>query len=388
MTCDLRLVLCPLSCTNSLNMLLFIQTPQERGVKLAATPDRILAIDVGSGTQDILLYEEGKPMENCVQMVLPSPTRLVADRIAAATVRRKSIFLSGNTMGGGPNSWAVEEHLRKGFKVYATESAGLSFHDNLEEVRKTGVRITDHPPKRALKIPLRDVDLPALRRALKPFQISLPEAFAAAVQDHGFNPQGSNRRFRFQYWEKFLQSGGNLPDLIYFHPPPYMTRMLALQKNIPGAAVMDTCAAAVWGVLCDPVAAEKLDEGFVALNLGNQHTLGALVRGNRVWGIFEHHTGRMTKEKLGGILERFPGKAVSNDEIFQDQGHGCAYHPGYSRKKGFRFVAVTGPRRSIAEGLGCYMAAPYGNMMLAGCFGLVAALKAKFATEVTETTEK
>jgi uncharacterized protein (DUF1786 family) len=355
---------------------------------LRAIPNRILAIDVGSGTQDILLYEEGKAMENCVQMVLPSPTRLVAEKIAAATILRKNLFLSGNTMGGGPNSWAVEEHLRKGLKVYATEPAALSFHDSLDEVRKRGIRITDHPPRRAVEIPLRDVDLPALRKAFKPFRISLPSALAVAVQDHGFNPRGSNRRFRFQYWEKFLQSGGNLPELIYLDPPPYMTRMLAVQKGIPGTAVMDTCAAALWGVLCDPAVAEKQAEGFVALNLGNQHTLGALIRGNRVWGIFEHHTGRMTPEKLKGILERFPAKAVTNDEIFGAQGHGCAYRPGYSRKKGFRFVAVTGPRRSMVEGLGYYLASPYGNMMLAGCFGLVAALRAKFATEVTETTEK
>jgi hypothetical protein len=38
--------------------------------------------------------------------------------------------------------------------------------------------------------------------------------------------------------------------------------------------------------------------------------------------------------------------------------------------------------------LGYYLAAPHGNMMLAGCFGLVAALKAKLATEITENTEK
>jgi uncharacterized protein (DUF1786 family) len=355
---------------------------------LAAIPQRILAMDIGGGTQDILFYEEGKPPENCVQMILPSPTRLVAQRIAAATARIKNIFLSGNTMGGGPCSWAVVEHLRAGLKVYATEAAALTLHDNLDGVRKSGVRITDHPPKGAVEIALRDVHLPALRKALKPFQISLPQAFAVAVQDHGFNPRGSNRRFRFQYWKNFLQAGGNLTDLIYLHPPPSMTRMLAVQKDIPGAAVMDTCAAAVWGVLCDPAVAEMLKEGLVALNLGNQHTLGALVRQNRVWGIFEHHTGRMTPEKLKKILFRFPRKALTNDEIFQDRGHGCAYHPEYSRKKGFRFVAVTGPRRSLAEGLGCYLAAPHGNMMLAGCFGLVAALKAKLTTEHTETTEE
>jgi len=347
-------------------------------------PQRILAIDVGSGTQDILLYEEGKAMENCVQMVLPSPTRLVAQKIAAATALKKSIFLSGNTMGGGPCSWAAGEHLRAGLKVYATETAALTFSDNLEEVRRQGIQITNRPSRGAIKIPLRDVDLPALRRALRPFQISLPEAFAIAVQDHGFNPQGSNRRFRFQYWEGFLRTGGFLSDLIYQNPPPFMTRMIAVQKDAPGAAVMDTCAAAVWGLLCDPQVAAKREEGFVALNLGNQHALGALIRGNRVWGIFEHHTGQMTREKLRRILERFPRKTLTNGEIFQDQGHGCAFHSDYSRRKGFRFVAVTGPRRSLAEGLGFYMAAPYGNMMLAGCFGLVAALKARLTVENAE----
>ena len=87
-----------------------------------------------------------------------------------------------------------------------------------------------------------------------------------------------------------------------------MTRMVAVQKDAPGAAVMDTCAAAIWGILCDPEVAEKQEEGFIAVNLGNQHTLGALVQGERIWGIFEHHTGRLTREKLVSILDRFPKK--------------------------------------------------------------------------------
>ena len=32
--------------------------------------DRVLAIDVGAGTQDILLWEAGQPMENNVKLVL------------------------------------------------------------------------------------------------------------------------------------------------------------------------------------------------------------------------------------------------------------------------------------------------------------------------------
>ncbi len=347
-------------------------------------PKKILAIDVGSGTQDILIYAEGEPVENCVQMILPSPTQIVARKIARATHSGKDVFLYGNTMGGGACSWAVEEHIRGGLKVYATEIAALTFHDNLDEVRRRGIKIVKNRPRGTESIRLRDVDLSSLKEALSPFRVELPGALAVAVQDHGFNPRGSNRRLRFRYWENFLATGGRLRDLIYFDPPEYMTRMKAVRRDLPAAAVMDTCAAAVWGMLCDPQVKEMQDRGFIAVNLGNQHTLAALVQGERIRGIFEHHTGRITPPALRSLVDRFPQKLITNDEIFGGGGHGCAVDRRFTRRKGFRFVAVTGPRRSLAEGLGYYMAAPYGNMMLTGCFGLVEALKAKSATEDTE----
>ncbi len=272
-------------------------------------------------------------------------------------------------------------------KVYATKLAALTLHDNLEEIRRRGVRLTNAPPKDAQVIPLGDVDLVSLKKALKPFLVRLPTTYAIAVQDHGFKPQGSNRRFRFLYWKKFILAGGYLPNLIYRTPPSYMTRMRAIQKDAPGAFVMDTCAAALWGILCDPQAAAWRQEGLMAVNLGNQHTLGALIRGERIEGIFEHHTGMLTTEKFRSIVKRFPKGRLSSQEIFRDGGHGCFIHPDFSGKKGYGFVAVTGPRRSLADGGGGYMAAPYGDMMLTGCFGLVAALKAKFTAENTEIAE-
>lgn len=351
-------------------------------------PPRILAIDIGQGTQDILIFDEGQPVENCVQMVLPSPTQIIAHQVRRGTALRKDIFLFGSTMGGGPSAWAIQNHLESGLKVYATESAALTLRDNLEVICREGVQITRRPPRGVFRIHLRDMDLYSLGKILQPFEVSLPRACAVAVQDHGFSPAGSNRRFRFQYWEAFLLEGGSLKDLIYRTPPPSMTRMAAVQKDAPGTLVMDTCAAALWGILCDPKVMEYLEEGIIAVNLGNQHTLGALIQGKRTWGIFEHHTGRMTRDRLTSFLDRFPRKRLSNHEVFEDGGHGCAIHPNFSRKRGYRFIAVTGPRRSLAEGLGYHMAAPYGNMMLTGCFGLIAALKEKLITEGAESGKK
>lgn len=340
-------------------------------------PQRILAIDIGGGTQDILLYEPGMPIENCVQMILPSPTQLVAQKISRATSLKKNIFLTGNTMGGGACTWAVENHLRAGLKVTATKLAALTFHDNLEVVQKKGIKITNIRPPGWPMITLGDVQISKLEKILREYDLQLPEKIAIAVQDHGFNPRGSNRFFRFQYWKKFILKGGYLKNLIYKEPPSFMTRMLAVKRDAPAAYLMDTCAAAIWGILCDPWVKEKQEEGFIAVNLGNQHTLGALIQGEQVWGIFEHHTGMLSPEKIKSILKDFSTGELLNEKIMHDGGHGCFLSPHLPQKKKFAFVAVTGPQRNLVAGLKYYQAVPYGDMMLTGCFGLVAALQAK-----------
>ena len=90
---------------------------------------RLLCLDVGSGTQDVLLLDTEQSVENAIQMVLPSPTVLVAQKIKAATARGDSIVLVGETMGGGPCTHALKRHLKAGFKVYATPPAARSFSD-------------------------------------------------------------------------------------------------------------------------------------------------------------------------------------------------------------------------------------------------------------------
>ena len=45
---------------------------------------RILAVDTGTGTQDILLLDTRELVENSVKMVAPSPTLKVAGRIREA----------------------------------------------------------------------------------------------------------------------------------------------------------------------------------------------------------------------------------------------------------------------------------------------------------------
>ena len=159
----------------------------------------LIAVDVGGGTQDIFVRLEGETIENCPKLVMPSPTRLVARKIATATAEKKSVFLFGETMGGGVCAGAARDHVAAGFLVYATPDAAKTFHDNPERVKKMGVIVTMEPPGDAVGIRTGDVDAEAIEASLRSFGVEPPSSWAVAVQDHGYSPGASNRETRFRW---------------------------------------------------------------------------------------------------------------------------------------------------------------------------------------------
>ena len=334
----------------------------------------LLAIDVGGGTTEYLSYDESISPKNCPRMIVPSRTVLVAEQIREAGVKGRDVFLKGNLMGGGPSTKAAFAHIEKGFKVYSTPIAAKTLNDNLDRVRDRGVRIVEERPEEAVEIDLRDVDLEAVSASFKAMGVSLPQKYAVAVQDHGESPSESNRRFRFRNWESFLKEGGSLKGLAFHDPPAHLTRMLAVKRDLPGAIVADTGGAAILGALEDEEVEEAAKgEGAILINIGNFHTIAFLVRGERVLGLFEHHTGLLDRPKLEALIEKLKQGKLTNEEVFNDGGHGAAIASDIP-SGGFSFLAITGPGRGMAKGLGKF-ASPHGDPMLAGCFGLVRAFK-------------
>jgi uncharacterized protein (DUF1786 family) len=332
---------------------------------------RILAIDIGAGTMDVVVHDPAQPMENAVQLVLPSATAILGRRIERARAEGRAVFLHGNLMGGYHTTNAVWRHLEAGLPVYATARAAGTVHDDLDLLRARGIRIVDEAPGDAVPIELRDVDLGRLERALASYDVELPATIAIAAQDHGFSPKSSNRLFRFDHWRRTLTPGSTLADHVWRTPPPYMTRLVAIQEDVPGALVADTGPVAVLGALEDERVGREADRGACIVNVGNQHTLGLLVRGEELFGVMEHHTEAMTTEKLDRLIARLIDGTVTHDEVFDDDGHGALVLDRYRGSAPFRRVAVTGPNRRLAEPLGWYFAAPHGAMMLSGCFGLI-----------------
>ena len=79
--------------------------------------ERILAIDIGAGTMDVVVHDPAQPMENAVQLVLPSATAILGRRIERAREERRAVFLHGNLMGGYHTTNAVWRHLEAGLPV-------------------------------------------------------------------------------------------------------------------------------------------------------------------------------------------------------------------------------------------------------------------------------
>jgi len=340
----------------------------------------ILAIDIGGGTQDILLFDSFKTVENCVKMVMPSPTIALSQKIRTATTKKRSLLFTGVNMGGGGAKGLLKRHTDAGFAAYATSEAACTFYDDLDRVREMGVTIVSTDEAAKLKdvdeIYLKDLHIDEIRNALASFGVNTDfDAVAVAVLDHGQAPNGvSDRTFRFEHLERVVKCDNKLEAFAYLpnNVPSYLTRMKAVAQTLDidvPLLLLDTGAAAALGALEDKTIQQH--EDLIMINLGNFHTLAFRLYERAIMGLFEHHTGRMTADKLDDLLTRFSSCQLTNEEVFNDNGHGCV--PMSNKDDKIPFVAATGPQRGRLAGskTNPYMAAPYGDMMLTGCYGLI-----------------
>jgi uncharacterized protein (DUF1786 family) len=356
---------------------------------------KVLTVDVGTGTQDIYLYDSRLDMENGLKLVMPSPTMMVRQRLRETTQRGEAVLLTGVIMGGGPSAWAAEDHVRAGLPIYATPQAARSFNDDLEEVKASGIQVigedeTKRLPAEVQRIELRDFDFDTIARALAQFGVRLDDlsAVAVAVFDHGnAPPEISDRQFRFDYLDERIRAKNRLSAFAFeaSQIPPIMTRLQAVADSARAAGnpileriplvVMDTAPAAVLGATFDRKVQEQ--ERTLIANVGNFHTLAFRLGPSGIEGVFEHHTGLVDLSKLEKLLRALADGSLTHIQVFGDHGHGALVYDArplpLTDENG---VVVTGPRRSLlrASSLRPYFAVPFGDMMIAGCFGLLAAV--------------
>lgn len=348
---------------------------------------KILCIDVGRGTQDILVYDSEKNLENCTQLIIPSRAVLAEKALKMAISEDRDILFTGTTMGGFSLGLHFKEYVKKR-NVYATPMASKTFRDDPDVVREMGVKVVSEDEAQVLlktgifHFETMDVDYHGLIRAVELMGESADfDGVAVAVQDHGTGPKGmSEREFRFQNYKKMLTGNLRLEEFCYSSSevPDYLTRMKAvagLLGTVKNLLIMDTGIAAVLGSLEDEKVASVRRK--LLINIGNGHTLAILLDGKEIQALFEHHTSLLTEENLHGYMKRLLKGEVTHKEVFDDNGHGLYVRDG-ARFGHVKVISVIGPNRVLLRREEYYHPSPHGNMMLAGSFGLLRGYQARF----------
>lgn len=332
----------------------------------------IVAVDVGSGTQDILLTDERLAFH--AKLVLPAPTLLFA---AAIRGTRSDVFCDGYTMGGGAVSAALIRHAEKR-RVVMTPAAARTVRDDLGQVRARGIEIGSEEDMRRpyRKLSLRDISMASIRDALSSMGYALPErpVVAVAVQDHGVAPRGmGDRQFRFRELGRKIKNGAGFRDFIFTKKTPKYSRVSAVIQGLndegyDDVLVMDTKVAGIYGGLHGaPLPA-------VAIDVGNGHTTAATVaEDGAIMGIFEAHTSELTPKKMALYITRLAEGTLTNAEIFDEGGHGAYVREAVEPKA----VIATGPRRGLAlrtrMRIQVMTASPLDDVYMAGPVGMARA---------------
>ncbi len=205
------------------------------------------------------------------------------------------------------------------------------------------------------------------------------DVIAIAVQDHGVSPKGiSDRAFRFENMERMLRKD-NRPETFHFLEdsiPDYYLRMksaVAAVKRFSSVRVlvMDTAFSAILGCL------EETSGPSLIVNVGNGHTIAALIVEKKVVGLYEHHTHELTPEKMEHDLRLFVRGELDGKKVFKENGHGAVT---LKPLPGVFPVIVTGPNRDLFRktSFKFIYAAPAGNTMMTGPMGLVRAAQYRF----------
>ena len=335
----------------------------------------ILSIDIGAGTQDIMVYNEERGFANAYKLVLPSPTRFFAEEVRRS---KEDLVISGYTMGGGPFTLAVLEHLRK-YKVYMTEIAAKTLRDDLEIVKSYGIEIITEDEVESLSEKAKPIRISDVNLRLLPFLSSFGvdisfDVIAIAVQDHGVAPPGvTDRENRFRLIEEKV--GGGIESFAYLDGvPENLSRMHSIFESLKRwhkghILLMDTGPAAVLGSIEDERVKEKKHR--ICINVGNAHTITMSLIEKRIAGVIEHHTKLLDKQKLKYYIDKLSQGKLTFKEVFDDGGHGALVIDENQPE----IISLTGPKRAKMKGLGIF-SAPAGDMMMTGPVGLIkAALK-------------
>lgn len=201
------------------------------------------------------------------------------------------------------------------------------------------------------------------------------DIIAIAVQDHGYNKNMSDRDFRFEKIREKLAEPIEPYMFGFISPvPEYYSRMKPVESSLEKEGltlkpiIMDTKFASICGMCNDDIAKDL--ESYIVVDIGNGHTIAASIENGKIQGLFEHHTRQLDSLKLKKYIDKLANGKITNDEIYNDGGHGAHVINPISK---IDKVIVTGPNRNLIEKteLDYHYACPGGDVMMTSTIGLI-----------------
>ena len=347
---------------------------------------RILTIDIGAGTMDVL-YLDTRRTEH-FKAVVKSPVARLAGEIEAAAGK---LLILGREMGGGALSRAVKERARAG-DVVMSLSASPTVHHDLDRVRSARIRVVEDEAAEAMAreggcsvIEFGDLPIDRLREIVSGFDVPFSfDVIGVCAQDHGVPPKGdSHLDHRHRHFRTVLEATP-FPHAFLHHAedlPPDMSRLRSIAeatRSFPAdeAYLMDSGMAAILGASMDPRVQQK--KNALVLDIATSHTVGAAIQGGELIGFFEYHTEDITLKSLETLLVDLANGDLSHARVLAEGGHGA-----YTRRSfGFEsteIILATGPKRQLIgpSNLPIELGAPLGDNMMTGAVGVLEAIRRK-----------
>jgi uncharacterized protein (DUF1786 family) len=345
---------------------------------------RILAIDIGAGTMDVLYFDTESEFH--YKAVVRSPVRTIAERVRLAP---GTLLVVGVEMGGGAVSQAVKRRAAAE-KVLISETAAMTISHDLEKVRALGLEVIDDERSRELlaagndtPVTLGDLELDRIQGIVEGFGVPFDfDVVGVCVQDHGVAPAGvSHLDYRHNHFRPILDAQPTPDALLYSaeEVPEDMSRLRAVRdvaRSLPSPSifVMDSGMAAILGATLDPRVRDC--ERAIVLDVATSHTVAASFDGDELCGFVEYHTKDIKLERMDSLLKELADGRLEHAQILAEGGHGA-----YTRRAlGFDSVEIilsTGPRRALLDGssLEIVRGAPLGDNMMTGTAGLLEAIR-------------
>ncbi|MDL2272714.1 DUF1786 domain-containing protein [Desulfovibrio sp. OttesenSCG-928-I05] len=336
----------------------------------ASAPDSVLCIDIGSRTQDALLFTRGETPANIPRMVLPSPPLLLARRIAALTDAGLGVYLHGTLMGDGFIP-ALSRHLDAGRIAAMHPATADAFAANGVALPAALAR-EESCPENCSPLRTGDVDLSFWKTLCRHTGLELPLLVAVAARDLG--GASGETPGNMSVWRDTLFRAGKdgvpAETLMHSAAPAGLARLAAIQ-SVTGGPVADSGAAALLGLLSVRAIAERSHrEGLLLINAGNSHITAFLVYRERVFGVYEHLTFGIDREQRIKDFTDFRLGWLPGESVIATGGRGCLFVELPPEAEGFKAAYITGPQRDLLRGMG-QMAAAFDDVAQTGCFGLL-----------------